>query len=160
MTELKRTKLWFKEAIPNPTEKTFQVQLGCHLEEVCEMLDSISPLETISKEDNDVVLDAYSSLLKLSELLKTSDEVLVGVQGGESAIEFLDATIDQHVTLCGLNYMMGYDEVAALKEVNDSNYSKFENGKAIFNENGKIAKGRDYFKPKLEKFVHKPKWKK
>lgn len=49
--------------------------------------------------------------------------------------------------------MMGFDMVGALKEVNASNYSKFENGKPVFNEQGKIAKGKDYFKPNLTTYL-------
>lgn len=30
--------LWHKRARPEPTDKDFNVQLGCHLEEVVEML--------------------------------------------------------------------------------------------------------------------------
>ena len=41
----------------------------------------------------------------------------------------------------------------ALKEVNDSNHSKFENGKAVFNEQGKITKGKNYSPPELGKFI-------
>lgn len=49
---------------------------------------------------------------------------------------------------------MGFDMSGALKEVNLSNWSKFdENGNPIFNENGKIVKGENYFKPDLAKFV-------
>ena len=34
-----------------------------------------------------------------------------------------------------------------------SNNSKFENGKPIFNEQGKIMKGKDYSEPDLAPFV-------
>ena len=49
--------------------------------------------------------------------------------------------------------MMGFDIIGALNEVNNSNWSKFENGKAIFDGNGKIKKGTNYFKPNLIKFI-------
>ena len=49
--------------------------------------------------------------------------------------------------------MMGFDMVGALDEINKSNWSKFENGKPVFDENGKIKKGAEYFKPKLSKFT-------
>lgn len=32
----------------------------------------------------------------------------------------------------------------ALAEVNRSNYSKFEDGEPVFNENMKVMKGKDY----------------
>ena len=43
--------------------------------------------------------------------------------------------------------------VKAFEEVHRSNMSKLENGKAIFREDGKILKGRNYFKPNLKQFI-------
>ena len=43
--------------------------------------------------------------------------------------------------------------VEAFKEVQRSNMSKLENGKAIFREDGKILKGKNYFGPNLKKFI-------
>lgn len=45
--------------------------------------------------------------------------------------------------------MVGVSLPRALDVVNDSNWSKFVNGKAVFNDQGKIAKGSGYFKPDL-----------
>ena len=42
--------------------------------------------------------------------------------------------------------------IEAFKEVHRSNMSKLENGKAIFREDGKILKGKNYFRPNLENF--------
>ena len=49
----------------------------------------------------------------------------------------------------------GFDTVLpeAFKEVHRSNMSKLENGKAIFREDGKILKGKNYFRPNLKKFI-------
>ena len=60
---------------------------------------------------------------------------------------------DQIVTAIGVGYMLDFDMVGALTEVNSSNWSKFEDGEPIFDENGKIAKGKDYFKPELAKYI-------
>lgn len=43
--------------------------------------------------------------------------------------------------------------VKAFEEVNRSNMSKLENGKAIFREDGKILKGKNYFRPNLKQFI-------
>ena len=40
----------------------------------------------------------------------------------------------------------------ALHEVNRSNWSKFVDGNPVFDENMKIVKGPNYFKPDLSKF--------
>jgi hypothetical protein len=50
-------------------------------------------------------------------------------------------------------HMFGLDLIGALNEVNRSNYSKFVDDKAVFNENGKIAKGPNYSKPDLTPFL-------
>ena len=52
--------------------------------------------------------------------------------------------------------MLGYDMDAAIDEVDRSNWSKFdEDGKPIFNENGKVMKGPNYTKPKLKPMTNK-----
>ena len=53
----------------------------------------------------------------------------------------------------------GFDVILpeALEEVHRSNMSKLENGKAIFREDGKILKGKNYFRPNLKQFVEKEK---
>ena len=43
--------------------------------------------------------------------------------------------------------------VEAFEEVHRSNMSKFENGKPIFREDGKIIKGKNYFRPNLKQFI-------
>ena len=70
---------------------------------------------------------------------------------------YLDALADGIVTATGMAHMAGMDIVGALGEVNRSNWSKFEDGKPVFNENGKIAKGKDYSKPELKPYLHKKK---
>lgn len=65
----------------------------------------------------------------------------------------LDALCDLIVTCVGLAYMMGYDLHAALEVVNASNWSKFEDGQPVFDEQGKIQKGKNYRAPSLEAFA-------
>lgn len=137
---------WFKAAKPNPTEKDKATQIGAHFEEVSEMMLALScnsaQAEQISQEF--YVCDAID---------KNSDGKDVELPENWQ-IELLDALCDQIVTAIGVGYMMGFDMVGALDEVNKSNWSKFdENGNPIFNENGKIVKGENYFKPDLAKFV-------
>ena len=50
--------------------------------------------------------------------------------------------------------MLGIDFEACLAEVNRSNYTKFENGKPVYGEYGKLAKGKDYTPPNLEEIVN------
>jgi hypothetical protein len=39
------------------------------------------------------------------------------------------------------------------EEVKDSNLSKLEDGKPVFREDGKVGKGKDYFKPKIREIL-------
>lgn len=143
--EIKHIKQWFEIAVPNPTNENACMQMGVHLEEIGEMLEvtnwgSMTLSKVISlaeayKEDNSIH----------SEYLNTLDN--------NQKIELLDSLCDQIVTAVGVAHMLGMDIEGALKEVNDSNMSKFEDGKAVFNENGKIKKGKHYRKPNLSSFV-------
>lgn len=135
---------WFKTAVPNPTDSNKCVQIGCHLEEVREMLDVWGGFEVAD------------GIHELSEKFKRrpSFESLIYLQA-ERQIELLDALCDQIVTAIGVAHMFGMDIQGALQEVSNSNDSKFEDGKPVFNEHGKIAKGKNYFKPELAKFIKK-----
>lgn len=48
-----------------------------------------------------------------------------------------------------------FDEILseAFEEVHKSNMSKLENGEAVFREDGKILKGKNYFRPNLKQFI-------
>ena len=71
----------------------------------------------------------------------------------DARVELLDALCDQIVTAVGVAYMMGMDIESALAEVNRSNWSKFEGGVPVFNEQGKIAKGVEYTPPELSDYI-------
>ena len=134
---------WFKAAKPNPTSKDVMVQFGCHFEEIKEMCLAMN------LHCDDVALQELRFKSDCAPYLKSVESI-----DENQAVEILDALCDQIVTAIGVGYMMGFDMVGALQEVNLSNWSKFdENGNPIFNENGKIAKGENYFKPDLMKFV-------
>jgi predicted HAD superfamily Cof-like phosphohydrolase len=85
--------------------------------------------------------------------MKKAIDFTVSVIRDVNEIELLDSLADQIVTAIGVAHMMGFDILGALQEVNRSNFSKFEDGKAVFDENGKIRKGKDYTPPNLESFV-------
>lgn len=133
---------WFKAAKPEPTAKDITTQLGCIFEEVAELAAAINFNGTARELSG--IADELKSLTE-----KYAQKFVEDIDD----IEALDATTDIKVTLVGFEYMMGYNGNGALKEVNASNWSKFENGKAVTDENGKIIKGSGYFKPELDKFV-------
>ena len=133
--------LWHKRARPEPTAEDFNVQLGCHFEEIVEML------AVVNTTHNDALVRARTALSWLADGLKKG---LVTANITDRK-EFLDSIADQIVTAIGAGHCAGMKTAEAVAAVNRSNYSKFDkNGYPIFNENGKIAKGPDYAPPNLE----------
>jgi len=139
--------MWHSRARPNPNEREMNVQLGCHLEEIAEMLEVL---------DSDIpeTRNALSVLQLLTSRL--ADQLKLGTTNVyiDNDVEFLDALADQVVTAVGVGYCAGLKITGAIEEVNTSNWSKFDSdGKPILNEAGKITKGPNYRKPDLSKFV-------
>ena len=136
-------KLWFSRALPEPSRKNFNVQVGVHFEEVVEMLDTLEGVDDVT--DN-AVERARNSLRLLSVLLKQGEGEVTII----SRKDYLDALCDQIVTATGCGHTAGVDVVRGIERVNRSNFSKFDkDGQPIFDANGKITKGPDYVKPDL-----------
>ena len=127
---------WFELAVPTPTDKNRAVQIGCHFEEVAEMLTAI--------DSHSIDLGTTANNYKKNFAVRMREV---------DRIELLDALCDQIVTAVGVAHMFGMDIEGALAEVTRSNYSKFVDGKPVFDANGKIAKPPSYSKPNLEQFV-------
>ena len=133
--------LWHRRARPEPTEKDFNVQLGCHLEEFVEMLDSL----TISGYPG--FLKAIDTIEEIAEKLKDGSLTVSTVD----RVDLLDSLADQIVTAVGVGVCAKMDMDAAVEEVNRSNWSKFNyKGFPEIDENGKIKKGEHYRKPNLK----------
>ena len=68
--------------------------------------------------------------------------------------EVADALTDILYVTYGAGHAFGINLDKCFEEVQSSNMSKLgEDGKPIYNENGKVMKGPNYFKPNLNKFV-------
>lgn len=141
MSDLSITALWFKRAIPTPTERNLQVQLGCHFEEVHEMLQALAATDGSSAV---LLAQARATIHELAEQLKKGTATLEVADRKE----LLDACADQIVTATGVGHMTNMDVPEGLTRVNTSNFSKFDaNGQPIFDANGKIAKAPGFAKP-------------
>lgn len=140
---LQNTKSWFEAAVPVPDDRASAVQLGCHLEEVVEMLESVEVSNKWLKRNT------LGCLSRLSEGLKDGSIYISAML----PLSYLDALADQIVTAVGCAHMEGMDIVGALEEVNRSNWSKFVDGKPVFDGNGKIRKGPDYTAPELCRYL-------
>ena len=69
-------------------------------------------------------------------------------------LEVADALTDLLYVTYGAGHAFGIDLDACFQEVQNSNMSKLgENGKPIFNDQGKVMKGPNYFKPDLSKYI-------
>lgn len=134
---------WFELAVPEPTLKSQMVQIGCHFEEVAEMMVELGNRHESLEIDN--LADYYKNLF--------TDSEHIAPLSLEKDIELLDSLCDQIVTALGVGYMFGFDMQKALAEVVRSNFSKFENGKPVFDDNGKIKKGANYTPPQLGEFI-------
>ena len=68
--------------------------------------------------------------------------------------EVADALTDILYVTYGAGHAFGIDLDKCFTEVQNSNMSKLdENGKPIYNENGQVMKGPNYFQPNLQKFI-------
>lgn len=134
---------WFQAAVPEPTDKSRAVQIGCHYEEVAEMCDVLG-------ED-----DIASEIVSTSRYYKNANAnhfYIENLVASERAA-LLDSLCDQIVTAIGVAHMFGMDIEGALAEVDRSNWSKAEGGKFQFDANGKIQKPASYSPPVLDAFV-------
>ena len=89
------------------------------------------------------------------ELIKEElDELKVAMENND-LLETADALTDILYVAYGAGHAFGIDLDKCFEEVQNSNMSKLdENGKPIYNEDGKVMKGPKYFKPNLSKFIN------
>ena len=72
----------------------------------------------------------------------------------KNLLEVADALTDLLYVTYGTGQAFGINLDKCFDEVQKSNMSKLdENGKPIYNENGKVLKGPKYFKPNLSNFL-------
>ena len=87
-------------------------------------------------------------------LIKEELQELKEAMNNKDLLEVADALTDILYVTYGAGHAFGIDLDKCFEEVQNSNMSKLGNdGKPIYNENGKVMKGPNYFKPNLEKFV-------
>ena len=142
---LENTRQWFLKAVPNPTSKNISTQIGCHLEEVAEMLETIS---SVNKDDAKILASLHDAINYVADRIKQNGGIVA-----KDRIGLLDSIADQIVTATGVGTFLGMNVPGALAEVNRSNYSKFEDGEPIFNKNKKVMKGKDYTPPDLTPYI-------
>ena len=91
--------------------------------------------------------------LRLNLIKEELEELKVAV-GQRDLLEVADALTDILYVTYGAGHAFGINLDKCFDEVQKSNMSKLsENGKPIYNENGKVMKGPQYFKPNLKQFL-------
>lgn len=143
---------WFTQAVPKPVLKNSTTQIGCHFEEVAEMINTLTSSDGTTR----TALQTMSQGMHLLAEMVKSRGLIEFKRMDNVQAEMLDALCDQVVTAVGVGHMMGFDMVGAIREVDSSNWSKFVDGKPKFDENQKIQKGPSYFRPGLKDYTKKP----
>ena len=102
------------------------------------------------------ISDPKTNALRINLLAEEVDELKEALEAGDM-VEVLDALTDIQYVLDGAYLSFGLHDVkqAAFDEVQRSNMSKLgEDGKPIVREeDGKILKGPNYFKPDIAQFI-------
>ena len=140
MNTTQQIKQWFETAFPEPTPPQVSTQAGCVAEEVAELVEALGQDAT--------------GITTIADELKQSSSLAIAATDTKCRVDIADACADITVTVIGLCYMLGIDFEACLAEVNRANYSKFENGKPVYGEYGKVTRGKDYTPPDLEEIVN------
>lgn len=107
-------------------------------------------------KDEPNISDPKTNALRINLLAEEVDELKEALEAGD-LVEVLDALTDIQYVLDGAYLSFGLHDVktAAFEEVQRSNMSKLgEDGKPIVREeDGKILKGPNYFKPDIAQFI-------
>ena len=89
------------------------------------------------------------------DLIKEELEELTEAMKNKDLLEVADALTDILYVTYGAGHAFGIDLDKCFEEVQNSNMSKLDSdGKPIYNDDGKVMKGPNYFKPDLSKFVN------
>ena len=89
------------------------------------------------------------------DLIKEELEELTEAMNNKDLLEVADALTDILYVTYGAGHAFGIDLDKCFEEVQRSNMSKLgEDGKPIYNNQGKVMKGPNYFKPDLSKFIN------
>ena len=115
--------------------KTFMNAFGQEIK-----LKAEFPNQKIAKLRYDLILEELDELKKAME--------------SKNLLEVADALTDILYVTYGAGHAFGINLDKCFLEVQCSNMSKLDkDGKAIYNDQGKVMKGPNYFKPDLSKFL-------
>ena len=131
---------WFSVVDKVPTSGRLTTQVGVHLEECGELLTEFST--------GDESLDA--KLLLVRSLLEEIGTVLKSGRAHVKILNrkaFFDAVLDQRVTGEGVAYLAGFNLKEGVARVDVANFTKFVDGKPVYQPGGKVGKGPNFWNP-------------
>lgn len=109
---------------------------------------------TIGKKPRALSESEYT--MRYNLMLEELSEYLEACKNND-LVEIVDAIVDMQYVLNGFIVAHGlqkhFNEL--FNEVHSSNMSKLENGKVLKRQDGKILKGKNFFKPEIEKIIKK-----
>lgn len=135
---------WLDIAGQKPTTRNVALYVGLQCEEFAEKLAAmgfIGASEILSDLGNDLKAGIHDF------------KVSVCLANYETSIKMLDADADLLWVTIGAAEMCEFDIEGALLELVKSNFSKFKDGQAIKDKNGKIVKPDTYIAPDFSKFI-------
>lgn len=148
MNNFERTAAWLAACGKEPTPENVSLQIGCHIEEFCELL---ATLRTESEGYAKLLERTRTDLEWFATKLKRKDQmVYIPIHMRHEA---LDALCDIEVTANGVAYLAGLNKPAADEAVLASNEDKLVDGKPVILEGGKIGKRPGWTAPDLSDFV-------
>ena len=136
-SNFQRTANWLKACGKEPSPEHLSVQIGCMIEEFCNLLRIIHI---------DGIHEALNVLEDASEDMKNRQKK-VFIRKNERA-ECLNSLCYLEVTLNGVAYLSGFNKPAA-----DQTILKLVDGKPVILEGGKIGKPEGWVPPNLSEFV-------
>lgn len=143
-----RTADWLSACGKQPGPENLSVQLGCHIEEFCELLRC---LRTASEGYAKLLERTCDDLEWYASKLKRGEQIAYVPTHLRAAA--LDALCDSEVTGNGVAYMAGFKKPPADEAVLAANWAKLVNGEPVILPGGKVGKPEGWQPPNLSEFV-------
>ena len=112
-------------------------------------------MKTFGQEVKDKPAFSTDKINKLRiDLIKEELEELTEAMSNNDLLEVADALTDILYVTYGAGHAFGINLDKCFEEVQSSNMSKLDNnGKPIYNDQGKVMKGPNYIEPNLKQFA-------
>ena len=112
-------------------------------------------METYRQEIKTKPMFPYERIVRLRyNLIKEELDELQTAFEQKNLLEVADALTDILYVTYGAGHSFGINLDKCFSEVQKSNMSKLgKDGKPIYNDQGKVMKGPNYFKPNLKQFI-------